>query len=428
MDKRAQKCILSAMSTLSYEEVEQLLRLAKDATTGATFEERLKAITDCLLVLIPSTSLTVTVERNDGRPGHHFSRNVEPDVLRRYADQYRAVDPMRPVMASKLGEPVALSDVVLAENFGRDPFTADFLGPRDIRYVLGVALLVGADRMIVELEREGPLGDFTAKERELLRLATPDIGRAAFASLMRTRVEDLLANSGNTINEPANGLVVFDSVGDLIHADAGALALLRQVDSNQFDALASEVRRLARTNSNVASTFERSFPLGDRRLRVSASAVEKPERQIIVQLNVDRTLANGLEQLSTRARLSQRESDVVSLVVEGLGNRAIGHKLGMSEITVGTHLTSVYRKTGVAGRTDLVRLLFSGGVTPKRSSVEENRQNDFLVEFDPALSPEEIRVSLTALADYYRACGGIGLKVDVDLQGVGRRAQVIDHE
>jgi hypothetical protein len=37
---------------------------------------------------------------------------------------------------------------------------------------------------------------------------------------------------------------------------------------------------------------------------------------------------------------------------------------------------------------------------------------DFTITFDPTLSPEQIRLTLHALADYYRACGGVGFEVD----------------
>ena len=38
------------------------------------------------------------------------------------------------------------------------------------------------------------------------------------------------------------------------------------------------------------------------------------------------------------------------------------------------------------------------------------------IAFDPSFSPDEVKGILTALADYYRACGGAGLELDFDLQ------------
>ena len=41
---------------------------------------------------------------------------------------------------------------------------------------------------------------------------------------------------------------------------------------------------------------------------------------------------------------------------------------------------------------------------------------DFTITFDPSLSPEQVRATLDALADYYRAKGGVGLKIDFTMQ------------
>jgi hypothetical protein len=38
---------------------------------------------------------------------------------------------------------------------------------------------------------------------------------------------------------------------------------------------------------------------------------------------------------------------------------------------------------------------------------------DFTISFDPALTPDQITAALAALADYYRACGGVGFLVDL---------------
>ena len=49
--------------------------------------------------------------------------------------------------------------------------------------------------------------------------------------------------------------------------------------------------------------------------------------------------------------LSPRERDVLRLVAEGLPNKTIARRLGISEKTVKTHLTSVFTTLGVSDRT-----------------------------------------------------------------------------
>ncbi|ABM12192.1 MULTISPECIES: response regulator [Mycolicibacterium] len=52
-----------------------------------------------------------------------------------------------------------------------------------------------------------------------------------------------------------------------------------------------------------------------------------------------------------RRGLTQRESEILALVVNGLSNRAIAAKLIIGDETVKTHLSSIYRKLGVSDRT-----------------------------------------------------------------------------
>ena len=50
-------------------------------------------------------------------------------------------------------------------------------------------------------------------------------------------------------------------------------------------------------------------------------------------------------------RLTLREMDVLDCLVKGMSNREIGRSLYMSEKTVKTHLTSIFCKLHVQGRT-----------------------------------------------------------------------------
>lgn len=60
--------------------------------------------------------------------------------------------------------------------------------------------------------------------------------------------------------------------------------------------------------------------------------------------------------------LSQRESEVLSLLVEGLGNRAIAAQLVVGEETVKTHLRSIYRKLGVNDRAQAIATALRQGM------------------------------------------------------------------
>lgn len=71
-------------------------------------------------------------------------------------------------------------------------------------------------------------------------------------------------------------------------------------------------------------------------------------------------LDERLERASRDWRLSPRQVEVLSLVAQGLNNRAIGERLGCTEHTVELHVSGVLKKSGAKGRTALVARLWGG--------------------------------------------------------------------
>jgi DNA-binding NarL/FixJ family response regulator len=63
-----------------------------------------------------------------------------------------------------------------------------------------------------------------------------------------------------------------------------------------------------------------------------------------------------------RLGLTQRESEVLALMVAGLSNRAIAGRLTVSEETVKTHARGIYRKLDVADRSGAVAAALREGV------------------------------------------------------------------
>jgi DNA-binding NarL/FixJ family response regulator len=63
-----------------------------------------------------------------------------------------------------------------------------------------------------------------------------------------------------------------------------------------------------------------------------------------------------------RLGLTQRESEVLALMVAGLSNRAIAGRLTVSEETVKTHARGIYRKLDVPDRSGAVAAALREGI------------------------------------------------------------------
>jgi DNA-binding NarL/FixJ family response regulator len=69
-------------------------------------------------------------------------------------------------------------------------------------------------------------------------------------------------------------------------------------------------------------------------------------------------------------RLTERELEVLRLAAQGDTNRAIGHKLGISDRTVQGHLANIFGKLGVSTRTEAVLLAMKQGWITLDEAVE----------------------------------------------------------
>jgi RNA polymerase sigma factor (sigma-70 family) len=80
---------------------------------------------------------------------------------------------------------------------------------------------------------------------------------------------------------------------------------------------------------------------------------KEEERQAIAELGQMAQRARRVSQVATS--LTARESEILRLLAEGLSTRRIATQLGISERTVESHISSVYRKLDVETRVQAAR-------------------------------------------------------------------------
>ena len=67
---------------------------------------------------------------------------------------------------------------------------------------------------------------------------------------------------------------------------------------------------------------------------------------------------------ATHGKLTPREMEILRLVASGASNGLIARQLWVTEQTVKFHLSNIYRKLGVANRTQASRFAYSHGLVP----------------------------------------------------------------
>jgi two-component system NarL family response regulator len=73
-------------------------------------------------------------------------------------------------------------------------------------------------------------------------------------------------------------------------------------------------------------------------------------------------IAARLAERMVRSALTQRELEILEMVVRGLTNKQIGNALGISENTARNHINSVIRKLDVSGRTEAATAAIQQGL------------------------------------------------------------------
>lgn len=169
-----------------------------------------------------------------------------------------------------------------------------------------------------DLDVVGTAGD-GGEAQEVVRAARPDV---VVMDLQMPGIDGVEATRAILAEHPDVQVLVLTSFSDseriIAALDAGAVGyLLKDADP---DEVIEGVRAVARGES----------PLHPKAARELLRARSRP---------------------TEKTQLTPREADVLRLVRQGLANKQIARRLGISERTVKAHLTSAFQRIGVTDRT-----------------------------------------------------------------------------
>jgi len=108
-----------------------------------------------------------------------------------------------------------------------------------------------------------------------------------------------------------------------------------------------------------ARAYERALPTDNYPARAAVATLGELAKQA---LNETQNLAASLEAAEPPPHpLSPRELEVLTLAANGLTNKEIAYRLGLSERTIQFHMNSVFNKSATNSRTEAVALAIRSG-------------------------------------------------------------------
>ena len=108
-----------------------------------------------------------------------------------------------------------------------------------------------------------------------------------------------------------------------------------------------------------AQAYERALPPNNYAARAVVTALMRLAKQAQSEAL---SLADSLQPQGTSEHpFSPREHEVLTLAAEGLTNKEIAYRLGISERTVQFHINSIFNKTATNSRTEAVAVALRSG-------------------------------------------------------------------
>lgn len=208
----------------------------------------------------------------------------------------------------------------------------------------GIDLLI-ADESLMDCQL---LRGALTRSRSQLRVISCAVSQADIIRSMNAHPSDIALINENLQDGPATGIAVISQLRN----DFPQSSVIVLMKSASDDLLIEAFR------AGAKGVFYRAEPLDS--LCKCINAVHQGQiwansRQLRLILHAFAS-ATPLHLADSQGRvlLTNREIDVVKLVVDGNANREVAEKLGLTEHTVSNYLFRIYEKLGISSRVELV--------------------------------------------------------------------------
>lgn len=162
---------------------------------------------------------------------------------------------------------------------------------------------------------------------------------------------------------------------DLVMKGMGGVAAIREINQ-RFP----QVQIIALTSFQEKKLVKEALRAGAISYLLKTASAEELGKAIMSAYAGMSTLApEAIEALIEEERqtplilghdLTEREQEVLALMVEGMNNPEIADRLGISNSTVKTHVSRTLSKLGVSNRMEAIRLALQEGILSRRKIID----------------------------------------------------------
>lgn len=234
-----------------------------------------------------------------------------------------------------------------------------FLFSQDKFYIVCIRIIYNGQFMgEIYLHRSKDKPDFDDNDLFMLNILQPQVS-TVFNIIHTITTIKYLETEGNSLSK--KGLCLLDSDLSLISSNVTAIEMLRQhtvFGSSVLYHIKEICEYMATQHSKILNNKSTSLKVGSSEIQVNIiyknNSKNKNDSKFFIYMEYENPEITGTEY---KFKFSAREGEIIDGIIQGKNNNQLANSLNLSENTIKTHIKNIYRKTGVANRTELTYIL-----------------------------------------------------------------------
>lgn len=245
-------------------------------------------------------------------------------------------------------------------------FPSNTLKPEDAAYVITFPIM-GSQRVplcLLSFARSREEGDLTAAETAAMQVFSNLFCVAVKNALEYSRLREEKDTLQKTLYETSSPLILTDESGNFTFCSKSAESFLADTPAGEgiLRKLQTAIRNsAAKLNKSGASSETQILDIVKGGIETSFHVQTSPVQDMpncYFTLIYERWREPHLE--TFKVKLTDREREIISLIVKGYSNREISDELCITLSTVKFHVKNILKKFGVSSRSELLIRLYNG--------------------------------------------------------------------
>lgn len=292
--------------------------------------------------------------------------------LNSYLYTYGCMDDVLPIIATKQPVMFRSSDVFIKSEREKTQYYNELINPAGMQHSIEGNIYFGDEGYVggIGIHRSDAYSDFTQKELDIMRFVRPHLANVAKEFCEAQDNKSDYFNIFPFLKDIQNvGICILDFDLNLVESNLdknsfvpeqhkeelikGLVILCKSIRENIIRNNDTENRDDWRVKSKVT--------IGDSSYFVDITLSENDERPqakfVAVLYDYAMIISNIMQDINNKYMLTARESELLQFVINGCSNQEISEKLYISIPTVKKHLTSIYHKMGITGKSQILNII-----------------------------------------------------------------------